>query len=208
MPEQLSSSCVSRYARLPVIGYAVGALIALGGCGEGRTSATVSRSAQSGQASNGRGAASPPGSTRTYSGEITLGTGRYARAQGAMDITLILRQTAPARYAVSIGLHGGRCAANRQGGGAQSCLVLAGTVTGSALAERAKARVADLPARIGIAAASGRVSPLGPVAAQGEMSGVGFIRSGRRSLSLTLAAKGGTVAMRGVGPLVPGFSPP
>ena len=57
-------------------------------------------------------------------------------------------------------------------------------------------------------AASGRLSSLGAVTAKGDMTGVGFIRTGRRSLSVTLTARSGTLTVMGLGPLVPSFTPP
>jgi hypothetical protein len=193
-------------------------VVVLGACGASHDRTTTStRSAQTGHVSEEPAAARPRDTTRTYSGDITSATGRYAKASGSMAITLTLTQTGTSphpphrlqpRYAVSVGLHGARCKEDQRLGATHLCLALSGTIDGSAIEEQPIPPIGDLPTKIRIVTASGRISSLGAVVAKGEMIGVGFIRKGRRSLSMTLAARSGTVSVKGVGPLVPGFTPP
>jgi hypothetical protein len=119
-----------------------------------------------------------------------------------------LPRRSPAGYLVSVALHGAPCKEDRRLARTHRCLVLSGTIEGSAIEEHITPHISDLPRKVRIAAASGRIGSLGAVVARGEVIGVGFIRNGRPSLSMTLAASSGTVTVRGAGPLVPGFTPP
>jgi hypothetical protein len=165
-----------------------------------------------------RSAVAPGGeATRAYSGQIVGGTGRYAGSRGTVSIRLGLARAATTsqherqaqrQYDVSLGFHGAPCSESQRPGSAHTCLALSGTIAGSGVEEQATPRISDLPATIRIAAASGSISPLGPVVATGEVIGVGFVRAGRLRLNVTVAARSGTVVVRATGPLVPGFTHP
>jgi hypothetical protein len=209
---------VSRSARLLAVASALGPTVALGACGAGHAARTTAgRSARSGQGLREPPAAARTGdSRRAYSGHITSGTGRYANASGTVAIAVTLkppgtspRHPSPSqrRYAVSLGLRGARCEQGQRLGATHACLALVGTIHGSAVEQRPSPPVGDLPTSIRIAA-SGRISSVGAVVAKGEMVGVGFIRTVRRSLKMTLAGNSGTVTVMALGPVAPGVAPP
>jgi len=219
---------VRQLARTLAVGGAGSLLAATGACGGGQDTSTPSRPEQTGNVRSQPGPppARPAGersaaatlatSARTYSGTLTSGTGHYAHSSGSLTITLALKPTGttthslPPRppYAVSLRLHGAPCNSGQRLGAARGCLSLSGTLAGSVIEERRVAPVGDIPGRLRIVAASGRVSSLGAVVANGEMIGVGFIRRGRRSLRLTLVARLGTVSLTAFGPPVASFTAP
>lgn len=169
---------------------------------------------EAGDASSTPAVMRPATVIRTYAGAIISGTGRYVNARGTMAIRLTLTQTAPSsqyptrsgsEYAVTVSLSGARCPRVRHRAASHPCLALSGEVAGSAIKERT---FPDLPPKLRIGAASGRISNLGAVTAQGALTGTGYIRKGRRKLWTAFTGSSGTVSIGGHGPSIGGFQEP
>jgi hypothetical protein len=67
--------------------------------------------------------------------------------------------------------------------------------------------IPDLGKRFGLAG-TGTLGPLGRVSAAGAVTGVGFIRFGRETLTLDLRMKLGSVTIHALSPKLPGFTSP
>jgi hypothetical protein len=155
---------------------------------------------------------------RTYTGAITAATGHYAHAHARLAIRLTLTTGEPfessdvplrssAHYRLSIVVRGADCRRQHNRGPRHPCLALRGTLRGEGRDE--EEHLPDTGGSVRFAAASARVDPLGAVAAKCVIRGVGFIaRRGRRSLSMQIIGKAGTVWIAANGKPVPPFTPP
>lgn len=155
---------------------------------------------------------------RTYTGGITAATGRYAHAHGRLAIRLALTTGEPfessdfplrsfAHYRLSIVVRGADCRRDRNRKLRRRCLALRGTLRGEGRDE--EEHLPDTGGSVRLAAASARVDPLGAVAAKCVIRGVGFIaRRGRRSLTMHITGKAGSVWITASGKPVPPFTPP
>ncbi len=153
--------------------------------------------------------ATPAPHVRAYKAKIVRGTGRAARDRGSLTVTVTLTSSGerPGKlgglltYKISIRVAGTRC-----GRRSASCVSLKGTLTGTA---ETLETPPDVPGRIKFQGSSGRVSPLGPVKAEGVLVGTGFIlKVGARHLELNLISRHGRLGITGQGPVVPGGSAP
>jgi hypothetical protein len=155
---------------------------------------------------------------RTYTGAITAATGHYAHAHGRLAIRLTLTTGEPfessnlplrsfAHYRLSMVVRGVDCRRRHDRRQRHGCLALRGMLRGEGRDE--EEHLPDTGGSVRFAAASARVDPLGAVAARCVIRGVGFIaRPGRRSLSMQIIGKAGTVWIAASGKPVPPFTPP
>lgn len=127
--------------------------------------------------------------TRSFHGQISAASGRFAASRGAVAIS---NSFASGRIGVAAPLR-----LTLRG-------ALSGTLTGTASQHIG---IPDTGALLRLDA-RGSVSALGAVTATGTARGTGFIARGRLGLTLTLYARGGTVTIQGHSELVPGFTRP
>ncbi len=156
--------------------------------------------------------ATAPSLSRSYTGNITAGTGAYRGASGAVRVTVAshLLKFAPrfadgSEYSIAITVRGASCAVGARRNRRPGCMVLSGTLAGTGVSEPG---VPDLPGHLRLVATAGTIGPLGSVTATGRTSGTGYIKSGRRALFVTLAGARGTVSFGALGPPVAGFQAP
>jgi len=147
--------------------------------------------------------------TTSFTGAIVAGTGRYANLRGAVDLRLAGAPTevgpsAGHGFTFTIALSGPPCA-GRPARPPRRCVSLAGSVRGSVGVTAP--RIPDV-GRLFLLKSRGRVAPLGEVLASGTTSAIGFIAHGRFPLRLQLMTAAGSITIRALGPLMPGFSSP
>lgn len=143
------------------------------------------------------GASSPP-ARDTFTGQVTASAGRYASVRDRLTVYL-LPQSTGSRRRIIVQIVGRGCSA-----ATIHCVRLHGTLTGTMTAQKT---VPDLPTRFALIA-RGRVRPLGRVSATGVVQGIGFVISGRETLTLTLRNAHGRVALAGHSAVLRGFTSP
>jgi len=154
--------------------------------------------------------------TRTFAAHILSGTGRYAKATGAMliELTLTPSEASPPRtgvgpeFLVTASLFGDGCTHRSRRPAGRPCLTVSGTVGGLASREPPARPIGDVPGVFLVSGASGKISPLGMVSAQGTLRGTGFVPEGRPNAWLALTGPSGSISIGGDGPLVGGFELP
>jgi hypothetical protein len=136
----------------------------------------------------------------SFSGRLRAGSGRYAHAHGSTSVYLRFRSSTGQTRIMTATIRGIRCRSVRQ------CLDLRGTLTGTVAAATQRG-----PTDVGhgfTLRATGRIVPLGEVAASGHVHGTGFIRWGRETMQLILRAHRGKLTIDAQSRLVPGFTSP
>jgi hypothetical protein len=156
---------------------------------------------------------------RTYTGKVTVATGRYAHASGqvVVHLTLTTGRGEPVEtrllppfgqwslpYEASLVLRGQACPKRRGRHHRPRCLTLDGTLDGEGKDE--EKHIPDTGGSIRFAAEAQMFPSLGPASAKCLIWGVGYIRSGRRGIAIVLVSAAGTVWITARGQLVPGFS--
>jgi hypothetical protein len=155
---------------------------------------------------------------RTYTGKVTVATGRYAHASGLAVVHLTLttgrgepveaRRLPPGGqsrpYEASLVLRGQACPERGARHVRPRCLTLDGTLNGEGKDE--EQHIPDTGGSIRFTAGSPMFPSLGPASAKCLIWGVGYIRSGRRGIAIVLVGEAGTVWITARGPVVPGFS--
>lgn len=135
----------------------------------------------------------------TFHGAVAKATGGLSADRGDVTILLHVTQSTEASRHLELALVGAAC------GTAPHCLRLTGTLAGTI-----SARPGTIPdvGRHYELSVSGQSGTLGRVSGSGSVSGVGYIRQGHEGLTLTLAAKRGSLTINAVSPTVPGFTSP
>ena len=134
----------------------------------------------------------------TFKGSIVSGTGAYDGDTGRVTIYLHPHGSGGSRH-VRVVVRGSPCH------GASSCLDLNGHLSGKL--SRSGHPVPDVGSHYTLKA-TGRLTPLGHVAADGWAHGTGFINQGHEQMRLTLTNSKGTITVRARSPQVRGFSSP
>lgn len=135
----------------------------------------------------------------TFRGHITKATGRLAGDTGRITVLLHVAQSTEAVRKLELTLSGAPCA------GAEHCLRLSGLLSGTLSAR--PAMIPDVGKRYDVSV-SGSLSTFSHVSATGNVTGVGFVRVGRETLTLTLETPQGKVMIVTLSPRVPGFTSP
>jgi hypothetical protein len=154
---------------------------------------------------------------RTYTGKVTVATGRYAHASGQVVVHLTLTtgrgEPVEARrppggelspYEASLVLRGQACPEHGARHVRPRCLTLDGKLDGEGKDE--EQHIPDTGGSVRFAAESQMFASLGQASAKCVIWGVGYIRSGRRGIAIVLVSEAGTVWITARGPVVPGFS--
>ena len=163
-------------------------------------------------AAAGAPAGAAAGPTTQFSGQITSASGRYANLRGAVRLVLGATTAPPATpgpapspqtRGFTLTFSAPPCSAQHLKA-PRRCVVLHGTVTGTALAAPRNPDVGTTFVMTG----NGRVAPVGVVSASGITSSLGFIARGRFPLTLRLRTARGQITIIARGPVVKGFSSP
>jgi hypothetical protein len=148
---------------------------------------------------------------RSYTG-TALGIGGYAHALGGVTITLTLAtgeavENRPfetvGHYEADLVLRS-TCTRRLRGKWSGKCLRLNGQLHGDGRYEEEE--IPDGGGRVRFEVSAERFGTLGTVSARCAIYGVGFIRSGKRTMLMELRSGHGAIRITASGPVVPGFS--